>query len=380
MNSSPKRCANEVSLLPYDLIFKILLLLPAKDILKLTLVCKTWRTLISSPNFIESHTTRCEKVLTFLKQFSESRPNTFDINTHNNNNQFTLFDPNPPKKQKLQIYLMEFNFKHQNATITDPNISGFREILATCNGLILATNKTGTLLILNPTTRKLLPLKSGTIVQTRDESYGFVFSPKTQQYKAIHVFRDESGHIDTEILSLSTMQWTGCHVPTFGLFRDFTHKPVSTCGVLYWLPGTNNVNYIISMDIDKEKFSRMDLPVTTGMNDRLIENGDLLNFVAQLTVYRIQIWTLKRAECEEIWVKKCTINMDYDITGLIPVFMTKNGRFLVFKKWREAVYEYDMEEEEMGKMVVDGDRNFNYRMAFTHMNTLVSWSNSTPLW
>lgn len=378
MNNSPeKRFASDVSLLPYDLIFKILLLLPAKDLLKLTLVCKTWRTLINSPNFIEAHTTRCETVVTFLKQFSESHPNTFNIDA--NNNQFTLFDPNPPQKQKLQIYLMEF--KHKTATITDPNISGFREILATCNGLILATNKTGTLLILNPTTRKLLQLKSGTIVPNRNESYGFVFTPKTQQYKAVHVFRDESGHIDTEILSLSTMSWTACRVPSFGLFRDFTHKPVSTSGVVYWLPGTQNVNYIVSMDTDTEKFARINLPVTaTGMNDRLIENRGFLNFVAQMTVYRIQLWTLKRAECEEIWVKKCTINMDYDITGLVPLFMTKNGRFLVFKMWREAIYEYDIEEEEMGKVVVDGDRNFNYKMAFPHMNTLALWSNLGPLW
>lgn len=135
------------------------------------------------------------------------------------------------------------------------------------------------------------------------------------------------------------------------------------------------------MDTDTEKFSRVDLPVaTTGMNDRLIESGGLLNFVAQLTVYRIQIWTLKRVECKEMWVKKFTINMDYDITGLVPVFMKKNGRVLVFKVWREAIYEYDMEEEEMEKVVVDGDRNFNYKMAFTHLNSLASWANFEPLW
>ncbi|KAL4573267.1 hypothetical protein LXL04_020066 [Taraxacum kok-saghyz] len=268
--------------------------------------------------------------------------------------------------------------KHKTATVTDPYISGFREILATCNGLILATNKTGTLLILNPTTRKLLQLKSGTLVPPRDESYGFVFTPRTQQYKVVHVFRDESGHKDTEILSLSSMSWTGVRAPAIGLFRDFTRKPVSTSGIIYWLPSSQNVNYFVSMDTDTEQFTRMDLPVTTtGMNDRLIESGGLLNFVAHLTVYRIQIWTLKR---EEMWVKKCTVNMDYDVTGLVPIFMTKSGRFLVFKMWKEAIYEYDMEEEEMGKVLVDWNRDFNYKIAFTHLNTLVSWDNLGPLW
>lgn len=135
------------------------------------------------------------------------------------------------------------------------------------------------------------------------------------------------------------------------------------------------------MDTDTEKFARMDLPITTtGMNDRILENNELLNFVAHMTVYRIQIWTLKRAECEDIWVKRCTINMDYDITGLFPIFITKNGRFLVFKMWREAIYEYDMEEDEMEKVLVDGDRSFNYKLAFPHLNTLATWSNSEPLW
>ncbi|XP_024992097.1 putative F-box/LRR-repeat/kelch-repeat protein At1g11620 [Cynara cardunculus var. scolymus] len=371
-----KRCGIEVSLLPYDLIFKILLLLPAKDLLRLSFVCKTWRRLINSPNFVEAHMSRCETVLTFLKHVSQPHPNTFSIDTKNP--QFTLFEQPSSRKRKLQIYLMEF--KDGNGKISDPNICGFGEILATCDGLVLARNRTGSLLILNPTTRKLLPLKSGTIAPHREESYGFVFSDRAHEYKAVHVFRDESGHTDSEILSLRTMSWRGGSVPSFGLFRDFNHKAVAASGVLYWLPGTHNANYLVSMDIFDEKFVTKDLPVnSSGMNDRLIENGGMLNFVAQMTVYRIQLWTLKRNDCDEEWVKRYTINMDYDITGLVPVFMTKNGRCLILKLSKQAIYEYDMEDEEM-KILVDGNVNFNYKVAFPLVNTLASWENSGPLW
>lgn len=373
-----KKCANEVSVLPYDLIFKILLLLPAKDLIRLTLVCKTWLRLIHSPNFVQLHLNQCETVLTFLKHLPESRPNAFSIDTKNNN-QFTLFKPTPSVRRNLQIYFMDFNDKISK--ITDPNICGFGDVLATCDGLVLATNKTGTLLVFNPTTRKLLPLKPGTMVQHRDESYGFVFSRHASEYKAVHVFRDNLGHVDTEILSFKTMSWKGCNVPGFGLFRDFNHKPVAASGVLYWLPGNHNVNYLVSMNIDDEKFVTKALPVNaTGLNDRLVDNGGLLTFVGHMTVYRIQLWTLEMNESEEKWVKKYTINMDYDITGLVPVLMRKRGRCLIFKMWKEAIYEYDMEEEEMEEVLVDGNIDFSNKMMFTHMNTLVSWANAGPLW
>ncbi|KAI3818815.1 hypothetical protein L1987_12636 [Smallanthus sonchifolius] len=376
MSCIPKKtCAMEVSVLPYDLIFKILLLLPAKDLLRLSLVCKAWHRLINSPNFVEAHMGRCEPVLTFVKHLSESRSNAFSIDA--NNGPFTLFEPSSSTKRDRYIYLMEF--KDKSSKISDLNICGFGDILAACDGLLLATNKSGTLLVLNPTTRKLLSVKPGTMVPPRDESYGFVFSHHAREYKVVHLLRDDSGHIDSEILSLKTMSWKGCTVPSFGLFRDFNHKPVAASGVLYWLPGDHDVNHFVSMDIDDEVFVRKTLPVnSTGLNDRLMENRGLLNFVAQMTVYRIQVWTLKTNECVGQWVKRYTVNMDYDITGLVPVFMTRNGRYIIFKLLREAVYEYDVEEEEMEKVSVDGYLNF--KMAFPHVNSLVSLENSAPLW
>ncbi|KAI3732112.1 hypothetical protein L1987_63309 [Smallanthus sonchifolius] len=370
-----KTCAMEISVLPYDLIFKILLLLPAKDLLRLSLVCKAWHRLINSPNFVDAHMGRCEPVLTFVKHLSESRPNAFSIDA--NNGPFTLFEPSSSTKRNRHIYLMEF--KDKTSKICDLNMCGFGDILAACDGLLLATNKSGTLLVLNPTTRKLLSVKPGTMVPPRDESYGFVFSHHTREYKVVHLLRDDSGHIDSEILSLKTMLWKGCTVPSFGLFRDFNHKPVAASGVLYWLPGDHDVNHFVSMDIHDETFVRKTLPVnSTGLNDRLMENRGLLNFVAQMTVYRIQVWTLKTDECAGQWVKRYTVNVDYDITGLVPVFMTRNGRYMIFKLLKEAVYEYDVEEEEMEKVSVDG--NLSFKMAFPHLNSLVSLENSAPLW
>ncbi|XP_071691301.1 F-box/kelch-repeat protein At3g06240-like [Rutidosis leptorrhynchoides] len=374
---SRKRCATEGSVLPYDIIFKILLLLPAKDLSKLSVVCKTWRRLISSPYFVQLHTSRCETVLTFLKHAVESHPNTLSIDD-TNNGRFTLFKPTF-EKGKRHIYLSEL--KDKNIEISDPHVSGFGYILATCDGLVIATNKKGTLLVVNPTTRKLRQLKQGTIVRNREESYGFVFSIKAREYKAVHLFRDESGHIDSEILSLKTMCWRGCNVPASGLFRDFHHKAVAASGVLYWLPGRHGVDYVVSMDIEDEKFVRKPLPVnSSGLNDRLIENGGLLTFVGQMTVYRIQLWTLKRNKCEDEWVKMHTINMDYDITGLFPLFMTKNGRCLVFQSLNEAILKYDLEEDELEKVLEKGDQKINYRMSFQHVNTLVSWDNFGPVW
>lgn len=377
MSDSPeKRCAHEVAILPYDIIFKILLLLPTSQLVKLMLVCKLWHKLIKSPNFVEAHMSRCEAVLTFLEYFTQPHPNTFSIVT--NNDQPTLFEP---LSRKLQMCLLDF--KDKNIKISGLNISGFRDILATCDGLVLVKNEAKVLLVLNPTTRKLLPLKPGTIVRhSRDESYGFVFSHHTKEYKIVHIFRDKSSHIDSEILNVKNMSWKGCNVPSSGLFRDFDHKPVAASGVLYWLPQSHEASYIVSMDINEEKFVRKDLPVnSSGSNDRLVENGGLLNFVAHMTVYRIQLWTLKRDGNEDKWVKSFTVNMDYDITDLVPVLMTKESRRLIFMMFDdEQLYEYDMEDEEMEQVLVDRNVNFSAKIMFPHMNTLASWDNSGPLW
>nr|GEX11951.1 hypothetical protein [Tanacetum cinerariifolium] len=377
MSDSPeKRCAHEVAILPYDIIFKILLLLPTNELLKLMVVCKPWYQLIRSPNFVEAHMSRCEAVLTFLEYFTESHSNTFSIVT--NSNQPTLFEPS---SRKLQMCLLDFEDK--NIKISGLNISGFRDILATCDGLVLVKSEANALLVLNPTTRKLLPLKPGTIVRhSRDESYGFVFSHHTKEYKIVHLFRDKSSNIDSEILNVKHMSWKGCSVPSSGLFRDFDHKPVAASGVLYWLPRSDGASYIVSMDINEEKFVRKDLPVDSNcLNDRLVENGGLLNFVAHMTVYRIQLWTLKRDAGEDKWVKRFRINMDYDITDLVPVLMTKESRRLIFKMSDdEELYEYDMEDEEMEQVLVDRNIHFSAKIMFPHMNTLASWDNSGPLW
>ncbi|XP_076939648.1 putative F-box/LRR-repeat/kelch-repeat protein At1g11620 [Bidens hawaiensis] len=362
---------NGFSRLPDDLLFKIFVTLRAKDLVRLRRVCKTWYKLISSPNFVESHMSRCEPVLTFLKRYPEPRPNMFSINA--NNGRFTLFKPSSSNERDCEIHLLEFtNGKNKVGTL---DVCGFGNILATCNGLILATNKSGTLLILNPTTRTLVSIKPGTMVHPRDESYGFVFSHRAREYKIVHLLRDGSGHVDSEILSLKTMSWKGCTVPSFGSFRDFVHKPVVASGVVYWLSGVGGVDHFVSMDIDHEKFVTSALPVnSTGLTDRLLENQGLLNFVGQMTVYRIQVWMLKTGQ----WVKRYTINMDYDITDMVPVFITGNGKSMIFKMLNDEVFEYDVEEDEMKEVSVDGNQSFD--LAFSHVNTLVSLENSAPLW
>lgn len=213
----------QVADLPYDLIFRILCLLPAKSLLILCCVCKEWFNLIKSLDFIEAHSRQTEIVFIFLKK-APPRPKSFTIEAKLgllvNSSIFSKVEP--PRS-----YINFVEFQGGKCKVIDSNISGFKDILATCKGLILATcEQNGGLLVLNPVTRKLSALPLGTSLPF-EQSYGFVFSHLTKQYKVVHLFQDEDRHTSCEILSLNTRSWWGVDGPSFGLVRSLDHKPVS---------------------------------------------------------------------------------------------------------------------------------------------------------
>lgn len=391
MSGPKKKWSTEVAHLPYDLVFKILLLLPAKVLYRFSFVCKTWYNLINSQAFIEAHLHLCETNLVFLnsRPISKRRPNAFSIETKlglsDDSTRFSLFLP-----RRLQhdhyIHFLEF-FQDGKGKVSDPNICGLGKILATCNGLILATTeKNQGLLVMNPMTRKLIRFPLGTIVPSTDESYGFVFDQHKREYKVVHLFRDSQRFIGCEVLSVRTRSWRAVDGPSSELFRSFERKAVTATGALYWLPAKRECSYLVSLGMDDEKFVTRALPVNNSTpNDNLVEIGGFLSYVAHVTKYRMQIWILKGNEKSvEDWAKQYTINMDRDIRDLIPLFATRNGTRLVFKRYTEEhfLYAYDFQDEEMKEveLEIEGLHFDLFRTHLPHLNTLASWVNVQPSW
>lgn len=357
----------QVGNLPYDLIFQILLLLPAESLHRSSFVCKEWFSLINSSKFIDAYSRQSETVFIFLNKTSPTRPKSYKIEAKLGLlENFNIFSTHEPPR----YYIDFLKFEGGRCKVIESSISGFKNILATCNGLILATCKqNGGLLVFNPVTRKLAAIPLGTTLRY-EESYGFVFNPLTKQYKVVHLFRDGTAYIGCEILSLNTRLWRGVDGPSLGLFRSFDHKPVSAIGALHWLPSSDPCGQIVSMGIDDEKFRTTSLPISSTPNDRLVEIGGFLSFVTHVEFHKLDVWMLEGLEGGH-WVKRHIIT-SYRVTELVPISTWRCGKELIFKVNGQACfYVYDIGKKEMSIAEIEGDAlSRPHQHYLPHLNTL----------
>ena len=239
----------------------------------------------------------------------EENPNTVSVESKLlPSNCIPIFSNLSLKSTKFSVQFLAI--KNGKAEIGGYSLSCLGSIRATCNGLILLENKVkaGGLIVLNPVTRKLIALPLGTLQRPYNESYGFALSDVTGEYKIVHLFRDELGFVSCEILSLWTNVWREVNGPAFGLFGWFGYAPVFAIGALHWIPQVDRSDYIVSVEVHKEKFHQVPLPKSCRTHDRIIEMGGALGFVIHEDINCIDIWILK-GFYGEVWTKYHSITV-----------------------------------------------------------------------
>lgn len=387
-----------VPFLPDDLFFNVFLFLPIKSLLKFTCVCKTWYKMIHCAEFVESYNDHAETTPILFKIVVNERPNTFHVETQLElSKNFCFFPSSSGFERKKFIHFLEI--ENEKAKIIDLNISFSGSVVATCNGLILITSmygvqkhwshllqeplfgsrdKPGQLIVMNPMTRKLIGFPLGTLphgLGRSKESYGFVYSHSKGVYKVVHLFKDKSGFIACEILSLQTRSWKAVDGPSGVVLSNLDHAPISAIGALHWLP-CSDTNYIISMGVDDERFTIIDLPLNMCIHDRLIEMGGYLSFVKSLNMNHIEVWVLKELEGTE-WVKQHTIRVDAilgyaDIEEYSVPSFALNAKVLVFKR-KEKLFSYDFELEEIREIEMEHESITAYETIMPHSCNLATW-------
>lgn len=376
--------------LPYDLVFKIFLLLPGNFLFRIRSVCKAWRNLIDNSTFAEAHVRNCETGLVFLRNTFRKRP-SFSIEEHGlMPEEFSIFER--PSDYKDRYYISFLKLEGGKGMISESSISSRGDILASCDGLILATfpHNQG-LVVINPVTGKLTRLPLGTIVDSNYESYGFMFSHYTSDYKVVHLFWNERGYVGCEILSLTTRSWHAVYrpnlallnrfadrpvavdEPNLGVFNSFLHRPVSVVGALYWLRSGGGHSDLVSLSIIDEKFRAITLPITSTVYCRLVEFCGFLSFVTHVTLHRIQVWMLRGGPHEEKWTRQYNIIWDHDVRNLVPFFTSRNGRKLVFSGPGGTLYAYDFEDESMKRVELETQAFPEHGPMLPHVITLASW-------
>ncbi|XP_074339833.1 F-box/LRR-repeat protein At2g43260-like [Apium graveolens] len=334
-------------LLP-EIIPEILLKLPADYLYKeLRLICKDWKSIISSKNFILEHFAGTKPV--FLVQ---RKPRNLISGCR-------------------RSYCMEINEKQLDCKIQEYEFNCLSQLKSSCYGILLIKSwKSSKLLqVLNLMTRSCLTLpKCPSGCPHRNCGSALAFDPCTNRFKVVHMYADNFGF---EIFTIGDSCNAWKRIP--GPWKDLSQRPADlklgwsdpvliNGRFLYW--NVCSFRYIVSMDVSDEKCIRVELPRTGQIfrpdSYHLLELGAQLSFMCASN-RRIDIWILQDFHTK-LWFKKHTIDPRIIMTSsvnplpsfrqLFPLAGTRNG-VLVFKHTDDdkRIYIYDTERKRMQKFI-----------------------------
>ncbi|KAL6839572.1 hypothetical protein ACP4OV_030511 [Aristida adscensionis] len=236
--------------IPPDVIEEILIRLPIKPLMRLRIVCKQWRDMISSHRFIMEHAYRSPKhLLLYLPKVDISGGL-----------------PSKTIPSRATIIDEKWSPLTWAASHMDPD----DHLFASCNGL-LCFHKTSTLKITSPATGQCLHISKPDGILLNDSHYlcSFGYVRATGEYKLVHFLREpqryKSGqpfHFDTiQVYTLGEDKWRDirtsmpCCMVNLGV--------VVVDGAMYWLTeaeGTSCGMAVVSFDLRDETFATIQLP------------------------------------------------------------------------------------------------------------------------
>ncbi|XP_019439762.1 PREDICTED: F-box/kelch-repeat protein At3g23880-like [Lupinus angustifolius] len=281
--------------LPFELIIEILSRVPVKSLIQFKCVCKSWKTLISDPQFAKKH-------LSTIQHNHHNHHLLLSMNDTLDNMIFgsyslqSIFETSPPISTQVS-----YPFNTQNC---------FDLMVGSCDGMLcFAVNKSCALLW-NPTIRvfkKLPPLEEYTI-------YGFGFDQCSDSYKVVAILRheyysdDESAWVtEVKVHNLGTDSWRTIQGCPSGIPTGFSATFVS--GTLNWLASNDpdlSSYAIVSLDLGKESCQELLQPDYREVAVLSFNLGVLKNCLSIIVHYEegsSDIWLMNDYGKKESWTK-----------------------------------------------------------------------------
>ncbi|PIN09300.1 hypothetical protein CDL12_18131 [Handroanthus impetiginosus] len=231
---------------------------------------------------------------------------------------------------------------------------------------------------MNPLTREKTFFPLGTVSDFRFESYGIAFCNDSSLYKVVHLFCEQQGDSGCEILSISatTREWTRIEGPSSDLLRHIRQtNPVSIGGSVYWMSKRHESDYfIISINVENEKFITKKPPISGAKSSRLMQIGGSRGFVAYEEADKLQAWILMSdGGLEEHCERSFSIIVDVHV---VPICCSRNRKGMVRESPRDCIYVYEFDNDEM--RAVDSEDYIELRfkrfekLYIPHRNTILS--------
>ncbi|XVF52477.1 hypothetical protein PTKIN_Ptkin05aG0021300 [Pterospermum kingtungense] len=287
-----------------EIILQILYRLPVKTLVKCTLVCKPWQSLITGSDFISTHLAKT------LSKPTTSHPL---LTRH-----FTEF----PNKEH---YFLRLNRESLDIYQTlkcplKPRTNDYPRIVGTLHGLICLSDDlvgyTNRIVLWNPSVRKYVELPWPNITFREIGSYyftlGFGFDAKKNDYKVVrlaYALGNDCGDVYppyVEVFSVAEKGWR--MISGEGLdcsFDEIRWRQFFSNGRVYWIVNEIKMerrakNLVLSFDVEDEKFEKMNLP------ESLVHVNPMRLFISvtngMLRVSEYYVGEAKNS-CVNIWVR-----------------------------------------------------------------------------
>ncbi|KAL3515944.1 hypothetical protein ACH5RR_022846 [Cinchona calisaya] len=320
---------NDDQILPVDVVFEILSRLPVKTLIRFTLVCKSWSSLIRNPEFLAAR-----QRYTGLSRCNEKR-----LFLYIKGNSYALISD---------------EHAHEQLTGTFPAGLFCSEILGrSCNGLVclkMTYNKAKTGIFLwNPLIQKFKALDTFPYMYTYDDDdcflYGLGYHEPCKDHRVVRVsFTEKSKKNKVDIYSMSTDSWRtveGARVPRrFG--KQLYPSGLYLNGAVHWLTKKRVEDYleflksIVSFNFIEETFHDMVLPSELQADiDFVVDINEFKGSLAILIAEDFSggpfyLWVMNENGVAESWTKTILM-VPVEFSKWPQVFM-KDGMILVKKR------------------------------------------------
>ncbi|KAM7497924.1 hypothetical protein LguiA_022338 [Lonicera macranthoides] len=345
---------------------EILTRLPVKTLLRCTSVCKSWYSLITSPNFISLHLNR-----TTSNQNNRLLVRSLDdverYSVHTDNETFDMLER------------LNFPFHSRNS---------FFDIVGTCNGLVClsddARDYTDLTILWNPSIRKVLELPSPNVRFWSHGPFhhtlGFGFNPVTNDYNVVRVmYLQKSEPVwgykfppVVELYELSTGSWRGVSAGDFSFVINQRARPVVLNGVIHWVgnSGKKDHNLIVSFDLKSETFGVMRVPhrAKKELDVRVTLFEESLALIDERLFECCYVWVMKEYGVENTWTRQFKIHTT-TLRHLTVGFKNNGNVLLAESRYSGDLVFYDPKRRKVKKLGIRGCGGSFY--ISTYMESLV---------
>ncbi|KAL2901767.1 F-box protein CPR1 [Bienertia sinuspersici] len=330
--------------LPQEIIVEILSRLPVNSLLRFKRVCKSWYSLIKTPQFIKLHLNRAlisnsDRHLVFCCLYLYSA----ELNSNHN-----------------QLYFS----KHDH--ILDPLLV---RISGSCNGIICIMGNCNSISLYNPLTKSRfdLPISETPELEPLVTSLGFGYDSKNDDYKVLRIVQgfNNSKIYDQEVklFSYNKNSWKWVEVASSYNFRLCRHGVLVDEALHYLVINKESSSKNLSIakfDLFTEKFSVMNFPEGIDMARSnvmltLTNLGGSLSLMAKhhslSAMGHADLWVMKTYGNKGSWCKL------YSIRNCIqakPMVYSEDGRRILLELDNRRYGWYDLESKIVDKFTSYG--------------------------